>query len=537
MKVEAPTDLVAHASRGGLLIFDLDEDGERKIQAVKGAEPIAKAPTRKRRSSRRGRAPTALPSTGMAMTTGTEKKVDPKDAENQRQKKLEGIVGADEKDANDSKSTDSDEKTEEVEVVKGFRWIAVTGLFDNKKLREAYAKAQNLDFASAHPNYLRLDLQRQQLSTDGGDWSEWANVAREDNLEVLNNVPEIEEEMTVEESRLPALVDHLPFLKWGNYRGVHLAAFLTDASKKAIAAPKPAAKPAAGFAGGTSSPASMPMMSMPPPSRLPSTSSSSSMPSSMSSMYNMSGSAGGAGGTNAEAANYPKSDLPKLMVRSLDFTVDAEATYRYRARVVIANPNHDREDIAPGVDASKKEIEGDWSEPTDLVSVPPDVATYAINKTISGTGGMGSDDVRFQVATWDPSDGQTLVKAFDVGPGMVIGDEAQVKVPDADGKKVTQAKKNFTSRQVVLDTEGGTRSLEQLGVPGPGFDVPALAVVLRPDGTMAIRSESRDKRDPSMNEMLNDYTKAIKDVESGKPKKKKRRAGMPGMTGMPAGRR
>lgn len=526
ISIAAPYDLVATASRGGVLMYALDEEGniiyEEEDSKLADANAAPAAPKKKKRRGAQPNSGMSMPDM-MAMNGPAAKEEDPKEVARRLAKKRAGVVGdAPAEDAKDDATADTRKPKE---VVRGLRWVAITGLFDHRKLRESYAKALNLDFANAQPNYQRLDLQRQELGDDGVTWSDWAEVDRDENLEVLNNIPEKEEEMTIEEVRLAALVDELPFLKTGIYRGVHLAAFLSASSKEAL---KPKTPPPASAANGMMGGASM-QMYMQRGNQGPTGSSMSMMDSSM---YRMQGQGSMQQGP-AEDTNFPKSEAPKLMVRSLDFTVEPETTYRYRARVVVKNPNFGREDIAPGVDNAAKELKGSWSESTELVTVPPDIATYAVNKSLTGGDGRG-DQVKFQVATWNPKDGQTIVKAFDVGVGQVIGDVSPAKVPDPEGKGVKQPKIDFTSRQVVLDTEGGNRSLEHLGLTGTGFDVPALAVVLRPDGTVAVRSESRDKRDPSMSEMLTDYTTVVKEAEEGvvKPKKKRRAptSSMPGMT-------
>ena len=504
--VGAPYDLVATASRGGPLMYKLDKDGNRVKEKIKDDEPKPEATPKSRRG--RNRRPGGPLASGPAMMTTPEDaraSVDPKNEARQREKTKAGIVGAAGIEEDD-KEPEAEDDMKDVEIVRGLRWVAVTGLFDHRKLRESYAKALNLDFASAHPNYQRVDLQRQTLASDGVTWPDkWEKVDRDANREVLNNLPEREDELTLEEVRLPALVDILPFLKTGTYRGVHLASFLTADSKSALSKPKPA--PAAT---GSMSPYSMkpPMMDNRGRADDSSMARSMLMPSMGMEMGRSTGAEVG------EDTNFPKSEALKLMVRVLDFTVDPEVTYRYRACVVVKNPNYGREDVAPGTDTTTKEVSGAWSEATDLVTIPADVSTYAVEKTLAGNLARG-DEVRFQVATWNAKDGQTIVKAFDAGPGKVIGEPSLAKVPDPDGKKAPSTKIDFTSRQVVLDTEGGTRPVSQLDLPGAGFNVPAMAVVLRPDGTIAVRSEARDKRDPTMSEMLTDYTQAVKDAEGG----------------------
>ncbi len=73
------------------------------------------------------------------------------------------------------------------------------------------------------------------------------------------------------------------------------------------------------------------------------------------------------------------------MIRSLDFTVEPDTTYRFRVRIVVFNPNRNREDVSPGVDTKSVELFGPWSEPTDEVTMPADVTTYALRKSLTST--------------------------------------------------------------------------------------------------------------------------------------------------------
>ena len=83
-------------------------------------------------------------------------------------------------------------------MTKGYRWVAITGVLDHAKLVANYREALK-NPAVAHPNYKRLDLQRQTLQADG-TWTKWENVSSDENLKVLDNLPEEDEELTPENS-------------------------------------------------------------------------------------------------------------------------------------------------------------------------------------------------------------------------------------------------------------------------------------------------------------------------------------------------
>ena len=120
------------------------------------------------------------------------------------------------------------------EIVKGLRWVAITGTLDHGKMIANYREALK-NPAVAYPHYARLDLERQTRQKDGS-WSEWEAVDSEENLDILDNLPEEDEELTPENVRPDNLNDPLPFLKAGLWEKVHIAS-LVPKEKKEIAPP------------------------------------------------------------------------------------------------------------------------------------------------------------------------------------------------------------------------------------------------------------------------------------------------------------
>ncbi len=71
-----------------------------------------------------------------------------------------------------------------------------------------------------------------------GTWSSWEHVSSDENLKILDNLPEEEDdELTPETVRPEDLVDPLPFLKSGLWEKVHVAS-LVPKEKKEIAKPR-----------------------------------------------------------------------------------------------------------------------------------------------------------------------------------------------------------------------------------------------------------------------------------------------------------
>jgi hypothetical protein len=208
------------------------------------------------------------------------------------------------------------------------------------------------------------------------------------------------------------------------------------------------------------------------------------------------------------------------MIRALDFTVDQDTTYRFRVRIVVYNPNRGREDVSPGVDTKKIELEGPWSEPTDEVTMPSDVATYAIAKDLNVPRKL--EQVKFEVACWIPENGVTVVKPFSASPGEIIGEVKSADLPilDTAGKKPQSMRVNFNSHQLVLDVMGGNLPMPvpPLGPNlGSQFVAPGMAFVVRRDGSVAVRSQASDVSDQVRKDIVDNYIRTLKDLEKKRP--------------------
>ena len=552
----APEDLYAYPNRGGYLLFATNEKGDRIPDTGKDA-------TRRKRSGitpprqRRGMMGMAMGgrSGGSSMMGGggggnSAKAREAAEARRQEEeRRLKAAVAGDTKEAGTAlKKEDTkdaavpDAGVAYKEVVKGLRSVVITGTLDNKRLKANYLNALK-DPNLAYPNYKRLDVQRQTLGTDG-TWSDFVDVDADVNLNVLDNLTETDDELVPDDARLESLVDPLPFPKAGYWTGVHVAGLVPKEKLEVKKANIPAAGgPGGGMmemmaaqmaqqqqgqqrGGGGSQMNSQMMAQM--QAAMSKGGGIAGRGGPMMGMPGMAG-AGGAGGAGpagpADETDFPKSELDQVMIRSIDFTVQPGETYRYQVRIVVVNPNKNHVDVNPGVDTEAEELLGPWSEPTDPVTVPADVATYALRKA-SAT--RRDDQVTFQVVRWNEKDGQTITRNDEAGPGELIGNYQSAMVPSSEGTGAKQQSIDFNSRRVVLDTMGGAMPApKSFGASAP-FDEPALTLVLRPDtGTVALRTQPSDVTDPVRSEMERNYTRAVK--ESTKPRRP-RRMGM-GMSG------
>ncbi|HEV3164265.1 MAG TPA: hypothetical protein VGZ22_09565 [Isosphaeraceae bacterium] len=545
----APTDLYARPGRGGAAVFQLDENGERKVKLVKDDSKT------KKHRRKHGRRRPAMGGGGYAgmrgagggygqMRGGGRKKsaadlAKEKKEQEEKATRLKGSL-AGKSDASDDESKDDKQKNansdDYVTITEGQRWVALVALVDNKKLRENYATALKTDFSVSYPEFDRLDAERQQLNDDG-NWTDWQAVDREANLKVLDNIAETDDELTPDEVRLETITDFLPFLRAGYWKGVHIASLVpkekletkTDTTAQNNIAGIGSMGGGAGYAMGSGSYGGANMKS----------SSGNSYGSSSSAGYGRSVAGIGSVGNMTENTNFPKSDSEEVMARALDFTVEPAATYRYRVRLVVVNPNKNHEDVSPGVDTTADELFGPWSEPSEPVAVPDDVTAYAMSKNRDSVKETGS--VHFMVARWTPDDGMTVYQNFDASPGQILGDPHNKTVPvldDDDSPKgkdeATRMKMvDFNTHQVVLDTDGGTRPTPRItGLVGNTYDAPAMALMLRPDGAVVVRDQAVDSHNDEMKEMKGIYDKALKEAEG---KDKKPAAGGMGGYGMGGG--
>ncbi len=159
----------------------------------------------------------------------------------------------------------------------------------------------------------------------------------------------------------------------------------------------------------------------------------------------------------------------------------------------MVNPNRYHTNVNPGVDTESEELKGPWSDPTDPVTVPADVAAYAMRK--ANVAGRRDDQVTFQIVRWNPDNGFTpLTRTDDAGPGELIGQYQMAQIPSTEGKGTKAESVDFNSHRVVLDSMGGFMPAPKtIGATAP-FEEPALTMVLRPDAVAARPAHAAPRR-------------------------------------------
>ncbi len=512
----APTDLYAYPGRGGALVYALDEQGNRIADTEKKDVPKDEPKRRRRRQRGGGMMGSggmmgARPNRKGSRKSQADLEKEQKEGVEQKKKEMAAKLVADNDESTSTKDEEAKKDSQAAgnpqqqfkEVTKGLRWVAITGVLDHGKLVANYRAALK-NPAVANPYYARLDLERQSRQKDGS-WSKWEMVNAEENLKILDNLPEEDEELTPETVRPDNLNDPLPFLKAGLWEKVHIAS-LVPKEKKEIAAPPPIA----GMMGGSGGMAAY----------------SQAMRAGMSGSMSMAGMMGsGMAAAGGDAGKFWKSEEKRAMVRALDFTPRPDNNYRYRVRIVVFNPNHNRDDVSPGIDTKATELFGPWSEPTDEVNMPADVSAFAM-----GTLPASKSDIKvnFQVVRFDEQNGVTIPHKFPASPGEIIGEVSSADIPTAEGtgKKIKPV--DFNTHQIVLDAAGGQQPLPS-GFTGGALDRPALTLLLRSDGSVLARSEAEDVNNEVRKDIERNYTREVKD--SNKKRENSMGSGYGGMMG------
>ncbi len=551
----APYDLVSRAGRGSVMLVVLDENGEPVMEA-----PKVDAPKKEglRKKGARGGGGTSSGMMGTEGGSGATQKKGTRDEEIAKRRAAEearrrqAAIGGQADPEKEEPAKEEGPALVEKKELRGLRWVAVVGLLDHLALRQKYAKALKLDVGSAHPEYLRLDLERQWLDPTTGDWTDWEAVDRAANELVASAFSEQDvDEYTSADVRLEPLVGMLPYLRAGYWEGVHHRKLVSAERMKQIAPPITVASGGAGAAannpysgggmpgGRAGYGASMGQGAVGYSTEGGVSSGGLGGDEGSQSGFNMGGDSSGMMGGRGGAMRGSSGALPEhtseaetIMVRALDFTVEPDVDYRYRMRVVVKNPNKNHNDVAPGVDNQSAELFGPWSEPTDEVSVPADVSTYASRLAVGGNAKPG--EVVFDVLRWNPTNGVVAYRSFNAAPGDIVGDKATVRValPDESKDKPESVPVDFNSRQLMVDAMGGTRPINRLGITGAQFELPSLATLLRPDGSIVVRNQILDARNPDLIEGRASYQRALDDL--GK-KKESTTGGAGGMSGAEGG--
>lgn len=140
----------------------------------------------------------------------------------------------------------------------------------------------------------------------------------------------------------------------------------------------------------------------------------------------------------------PEKDEFEPAVWFHDETVEPGKTYRYRMRVKLWNRYVGRRaSLSDPAAAAQAVLLGEWSLPSDPISVPP--KTHFFVKS----GAFGKPAASIEVFTWHK--GKWLKETFEVQVGDVMGGTKPVKVGEDEKGKAVKEDIDFSTGAVVLD--------------------------------------------------------------------------------------
>lgn len=190
------------------------------------------------------------------------------------------------------------------------------------------------------------------------------------------------------------------------------------------------------------------------------------------------------------------------LFRFFDYTVEPGKKYRYRVLLMLDNPN---KGIASHLlqdpeDAAKKWLETEWSEPTEVVSVPRDTKLLAVSVK-PPIRPWEEPSGRLKVVKWVNRHGKEAFTEQLVRRGQVANFPG-LQFPEPTGKKFGKgdddmpghvASKNKGGQPINVDYLTEAITLDMLGgwrLPGKdSLTVPGEILLLDSDGSLIIRGE------------------------------------------------
>ncbi len=208
--------------------------------------------------------------------------------------------------------------------------------------------------------------------------------------------------------------------------------------------------------------------------------------------------------TKALATTGKREPLPKQLVWAIDGkpgSLTPGKSYQFRIRPVVYNPRTGEPDqFAKPHDAEVVLLRGDWSPPSEIVTIPPMTAYFATSSS------KERDSVSMEIFTWfggywvKPKSSSRIEKKV----GEWVKTEARVVVQGIDGK-LAEPNVNFDTQRMIadIDFDRPFRERQKTGKTGVKFGkvAPTAAILLVNDqGELEERFESLDKVSPVLTE-------------------------------------
>jgi hypothetical protein len=144
----------------------------------------------------------------------------------------------------------------------------------------------------------------------------------------------------------------------------------------------------------------------------------------------------------------------RLLFRYFDFDVEPGECYRYRVKLIVANPSFDESFVSAPTVAEGQERETDWSAPSPPAVVQKDVEFALTKASIPNT----HDTAELKVVQFDTDLGTLIMDTLKVVYGAYVGNEKKQKSLHLDlaGPTFKEEDVAFSSRDVLVDSAGGT---------------------------------------------------------------------------------
>ncbi|TWU08681.1 hypothetical protein CA54_39170 [Symmachiella macrocystis] len=194
-----------------------------------------------------------------------------------------------------------------------------------------------------------------------------------------------------------------------------------------------------------------------------------------------------------------------LLFRYLDFTVKPGEAYRYRVKLIFNNPAfqaYEREQVDDEAVIQGETRESDWSEPSEVVVIPPDTHAFVANATIGDA--PGRNGANFEIYQWHQELGTVINDKMRVIFGQFLGGTKNTLVLNLAKPSFESELATFTSSMALVDaSEEPTINLadhpdlkaalgNRRGVRTDretAIGIPSEALVVREDGS-AVRLDS-----------------------------------------------
>jgi len=216
------------------------------------------------------------------------------------------------------------------------------------------------------------------------------------------------------------------------------------------------------------------------------------------------------------AAARQEGALPSLRpVWVHDLTVVPGRTYRWRVKFALLNSYvGNARKLKNRQDAERVVIESDWSEPSEPVTIEPDLYFY-LTSVSSGAFGQPADkstlQARIEAYKW--MRGRWIGATFRVGIGQPIVHEEHVALPERSGGELLPQTVRFDPQAVVVDIEPEKTVRVKTTRPNGTFAFrqikTACLVYEDASGHLLERQEHLDRKDPKRKE-LRDLVRSAK---------------------------